>query len=96
MITVGRDWDPGSSAAGVRPDAPADIPPGAVARPSQSAPPAGRLVARSRHAYWLNPEPRGLWGSGDSAAAAYQDVVDMVECRTVAHLADFVALLLPS
>jgi uncharacterized protein len=54
------------------------------------------LVAQARHAYWLNPEPRRLWGSGDSAAPAYGEVVEMVECRTVAQLADFVTRLLPA
>jgi uncharacterized protein with von Willebrand factor type A (vWA) domain len=53
------------------------------------------LVTRSRHAYWLNPEPRRQWGSGDSAATRYGEVVEMVECRTVAQLADFVGRLLP-
>jgi len=50
----------------------------------------GDLVGRARHAYWLNPEPRGNWGTGDSAAPAYAEVVAMVECRTLAQLADFV------
>jgi uncharacterized protein len=54
------------------------------------------LVEKSRHAYWLNPEPRRQWGSGDSAAVRYGEVVEMVECRTVAQLADFVGRLLPS
>lgn len=53
------------------------------------------LVGKSRHAYWLNPEPRRQWGSGDSAAIRYGEVVEMVECRTVAQLADFVGRLLP-
>jgi len=53
------------------------------------------LVDRSRHAYWLNPEPRRQWGSGDSAATRYGEVIEMVECRTVAQLADFVTRLLP-
>ncbi|MGY1660981.1 VWA domain-containing protein [Geodermatophilus sp. SYSU D00705] len=51
------------------------------------------LVRRSRSAHWLNPEPRRLWGSGDSAALRYAEVVDMVECRTAAQLADFVTTL---
>ncbi len=54
------------------------------------------LVGRSRHAYWLNPEPRRQWGSGDSAATRYGEVIEMVECRTVAQLADFVTRLLPA
>jgi uncharacterized protein len=51
------------------------------------------LVRRSRSAHWLNPEPRRLWGSGDSAADKYRDVVPMVEVRTAAQLADFVTTL---
>jgi uncharacterized protein with von Willebrand factor type A (vWA) domain len=54
-----------------------------------------RLVGQARHAYWLNPEPRRLWGSGDSAAPTYARTMEMVECRTAAQLADFVARLLP-
>jgi len=53
------------------------------------------LVARSRHAYWLNPEPTRLWGSGDSVAPAYAELIEMVECRNVAQLAEFVTRLLP-
>src|SRR5829696_2356540 len=53
------------------------------------------LVGRARHAYWLNPEPRREWGSGDSAAPRYAEVVEMVECRNVAQLTDFVGRLLP-
>src|SRR6476619_2368240 len=30
------------------------------------------MVNASRHAHWLNPEPRHLWGSGDSAVPRYQ------------------------
>jgi uncharacterized protein with von Willebrand factor type A (vWA) domain len=53
------------------------------------------MVRHARHAYWLNPEPRRLWGSGDSAAPQYGQVIEMVECRNSAQLADFVATLLP-
>jgi uncharacterized protein len=51
------------------------------------------LVRRSRSAHWLNPEPRRQWGSGDSAAVRYGEVIDMVECRNAAQLADFVTTL---
>ena len=51
------------------------------------------LVRRSRSAHWLNPEPRRLWGSGDSAANRYGEVIDMVECRNAAQLAEFVTTL---
>ncbi|MGY1806301.1 VWA domain-containing protein [Blastococcus sp. SYSU D00669] len=51
------------------------------------------MVKRSRSAHWLNPEPQRLWGSGDSAADQYGEVIDMVECRNAAQLADFVTTL---
>jgi uncharacterized protein with von Willebrand factor type A (vWA) domain len=53
----------------------------------------GDMVKRCRSAHWLNPEPRRLWGSGDSAADQYGEVIDMVECRNAAQLADFVTTL---
>lgn len=54
-----------------------------------------RLVGVARHAHWLNPEPRRQWGSGDSAALRYADVLPMHECRTAAQLAAVVEALLP-
>ena len=51
--------------------------------------------ASARHAHWLNPEPRRQWGSGDSAALRYADVIPMHECRTAAQLAAVVEALLP-
>ncbi len=54
------------------------------------------LTARARHSYWLNPEPRHQWGTGDSATHQYVDLVDeMVECRNVEQLTAFVTTLLP-
>ena len=53
----------------------------------------GDLVRRSRSSHWLNPEPRRLWGSGDSAADRYGEVIDMVECRNAAQLSEFVTTL---
>ncbi len=62
-----------------------------------AAPVFGKLCAQARHAYWLNPEPRTYWGSGDSATHAYADLVDeMVECRNVEQLQAFIERLLPS
>lgn len=55
-----------------------------------------QLVGRARRAYWLNPEPRRMWGTGDSAATSYAEVVEMVECRNVAQLTDFVQRLFPT
>ena len=56
-------------------------------------PTLAELVRRSRSAHWLNPEPRRLWGTGDSAADRYREVIPMVEVRTAAQLADFVTTL---
>jgi uncharacterized protein with von Willebrand factor type A (vWA) domain len=54
------------------------------------------LVQKSRHAYWLNPEPRAYWGSGDSATGQYCEVVEMVEVRNAVQLEEFVQRLLPT
>jgi uncharacterized protein len=54
-----------------------------------------RMVTESRHAHWLNPEPRHLWGSGDSTAPRYQDVITMHECRSAKQLAEVIDQLLP-
>jgi uncharacterized protein with von Willebrand factor type A (vWA) domain len=51
----------------------------------------GSLVARAHRAYWLNPEPRRLWDTGDSVASRYAAIVPMIECRNLAQLARFVA-----
>jgi uncharacterized protein with von Willebrand factor type A (vWA) domain len=53
-----------------------------------------RMVTESRHAHWLNPEPRHLWGSGDSAVPRYQDVIPMHECRNAKQLAEVIDGLL--
>lgn len=48
------------------------------------------MVARSRRAIWLNPEHRRHWGTGDSAAPVYGEVVPMTECRNLEQLSEFV------
>ncbi|GAY15459.1 VWA domain-containing protein [Mycobacterium sp. shizuoka-1] len=53
------------------------------------------MVSASRHAHWLNPEPRHLWGSGDSAVPRYEDVITMHECRSAKQLAAVIDQLLP-
>ncbi|KZS64806.1 MAG: VWA domain-containing protein [Mycobacterium pseudokansasii] len=53
------------------------------------------MVTASRHAHWLNPEPKHLWGSGDSAVPRYQDVITMHECRSAKQLAEVIDRLLP-
>lgn len=53
------------------------------------------MVTASRHAHWLNPEPKHLWGSGDSAVPRYEDVITMHECRSAKQLAAVIDQLLP-
>jgi hypothetical protein len=48
------------------------------------------LAERAKHSYWLNPERRAIWDTGDSRATEYSAVVPMVECRNLAQLAEFV------
>ena len=51
----------------------------------------GALGARARHVYWLNPEPRGYWDTGDSIMADYTPYCDGVyECRNLRQLERFV------
>ena len=58
---------------------------------SDLALPALRELAGSvRHAWWLNPEHARHWGSGDSAARPYGEIVPMVECRNLTQLGEFV------
>ena len=54
------------------------------------------MVTASRHAHWLNPEPRHLWGSGDSAVPRYEPVITMHECRSAKQLAAVIDQLLPT
>ncbi len=52
------------------------------------------LQARARHVYWLNPEPRAYWNSGDSIVGEYAvHCDDVVECRTLRQLEQFVGEL---
>lgn len=52
------------------------------------------LQHRARHVYWLNPEPRAYWGSGDSIVDEYAVHCDeIVECRTLRQLERFVGQL---
>ncbi len=53
------------------------------------------VVERARRVTWLNPEPARTWGSGDSVAHRYAEIVDMHEVRNLAQLRTFVTRLLP-
>jgi uncharacterized protein with von Willebrand factor type A (vWA) domain len=49
------------------------------------------LRKKARHLYWLNPEPKDYWGSGDSIISEYGRHCDaVVECRTLRQLERFV------
>jgi uncharacterized protein with von Willebrand factor type A (vWA) domain len=48
------------------------------------------LAGAARHSWWLNPEHRRHWGTGDSAAPTYGEIVPMVECRNLTQLGEFV------
>ncbi|MEC3957308.1 VWA domain-containing protein [Nocardia sp. CDC153] len=54
-----------------------------------------RLVDTAKHAYWLNPEAEKMWGTGDSAATKYADIIEMHECRSARQLTAVVGRLLP-
>jgi uncharacterized protein len=49
---------------------------------------------RARHVYWLNPEPRSYWDTGDSIITDYAVHCDgTYECRNLRQLEKFVDLL---
>jgi len=52
-----------------------------------------RLVGKAKHAFWLNPERRAIWDTGDSAASRYAAIAPMLECRNLAQLGEFVKTL---
>ena len=55
-----------------------------------SLPALREMVERSRHQWWLNPEARRQWDTGDSAASRYGGLVPMVECRNLTQLQSFI------
>ncbi len=49
---------------------------------------------KARHVYWLNPEPRSYWDTGDSIVSEYGIHTDGVyECRNLRQLERFVEIL---
>jgi hypothetical protein len=52
------------------------------------------MKKRARHVYWLNPEPRSYWDTGDSIVGEYGGFTDGVyECRNLRQLEGFVEKL---
>ena len=49
------------------------------------------IEKRARHLYWLNPEPKSYWDTGDSIVGEYTTHMDGVfECRNLRQLEGFV------
>jgi len=54
----------------------------------------GEIRKRARHLYWLDPEPRGYWDTGDSIISEYAQHCDgLYECRNLRQLQRFVAAI---
>jgi uncharacterized protein with von Willebrand factor type A (vWA) domain len=54
----------------------------------------GELKKKARHLYWLNPEPRSYWDTGDSIVGQYAVHCDgAYECRNLKQLERFVEQL---
>ncbi|MFM8600603.1 MAG: vWA domain-containing protein [Actinomycetota bacterium] len=52
------------------------------------------MSAKARHVYWLNPEPKSYWNTGDSIVGEYGTFTDGVyECRNLRQLEAFVEKL---
>ncbi|KRB78538.1 hypothetical protein ASE01_04570 [Nocardioides sp. Root190] len=49
-----------------------------------------QLAGSVKRAFWLNPEHERNWGTGDSAAPTYSQIVQMIECRNLTQLSEFV------
>ena len=50
-----------------------------------------RIASEVGQVYWLNPEPRAGWDTGDSLVSVYsRHCDDVVECRSLAQVVDFV------
>jgi uncharacterized protein with von Willebrand factor type A (vWA) domain len=53
-----------------------------------------QMRQKARHVYWLNPEPRSYWNTGDSIIGEYATHTDGVyECRNLRQLEGFVEKL---
>jgi uncharacterized protein len=49
------------------------------------------MASKARHVYWLNPEPRAYWNTGDSIVGEYGVFCDgSFECRNLRQLERFV------
>lgn len=54
----------------------------------------GEMRKKARHVYWLNPEPKAYWDTGDSIVGEYAAHTDgAYECRNLRQLERFVEVL---
>jgi uncharacterized protein with von Willebrand factor type A (vWA) domain len=54
----------------------------------------GEMRKKARHVYWLNPEPKAYWDTGDSIVGEYAIHTDgAYECRNLRQLEKFVEVL---
>lgn len=54
----------------------------------------GEMHKKARHVYWLNPEPKAYWDTGDSIVGEYGVHCDgTYECRNLRQLEKFVEVL---
>jgi uncharacterized protein with von Willebrand factor type A (vWA) domain len=54
----------------------------------------GEMRKKARHVYWLNPEPKAYWDTGDSIVGEYGAHCDgTYECRNLRQLEKFVEVL---
>jgi uncharacterized protein with von Willebrand factor type A (vWA) domain len=54
----------------------------------------GEMRKKARHVYWLNPEPKAYWDTGDSIVGEYAAHTDgAYECRNLRQLEKFVEVL---
>ncbi|MBU6329546.1 MAG: VWA domain-containing protein [Acidobacteria bacterium] len=54
----------------------------------------GEIQKKARHVYWLNPEPKAYWDTGDSIVGEYGAHCDgTYECRNLRQLERFVEIL---
>ncbi|ACX51994.1 VWA containing CoxE family protein [Ammonifex degensii KC4] len=66
------------------------------ARTNRRDPKAGvlaELAARTRKTFFLNPEDPSKWGTGDSVAFIYREVVEMRDVSTLERLVAFLKML---
>ena len=65
--------------------------PGTTTTPSQTWVHQGDPAPKARHVYWLNPEPKSYWDTGDSIVGEYGVHCDgAFECRNLRQLEKFV------